>query len=276
MAILFLLGQVLIGGVTAVCLRLLWPNHLVPVLGDRTAAGLISVGLFLLFNILLNLWRCAVLPPGYTDSETCSEGRTCGVCHFNKPERTHHCSRCRRCVVNLDHHCVWTGSCIGERNLRYFLLLILQLTLGCLYTTLVCLVPLFRCPLVCPVCVSHCPHWRLGYFMLAAATGGLFCILSRYTFSYAGLLADDMTSMEFWGFGTAAAGDDHEQGVRRPSQARQPRCARDAFRDVFGGCAAGGSGRCATLMPSWPRCWLLLLWLHLACRGLDLGHARKA
>lgn len=28
----------------------------------------------------------------------------CLICHVYKPERTHHCSSCSRCVLNMDHH----------------------------------------------------------------------------------------------------------------------------------------------------------------------------
>jgi hypothetical protein len=28
----------------------------------------------------------------------------CLICHVYKPERTHHCSTCSRCVLNMDHH----------------------------------------------------------------------------------------------------------------------------------------------------------------------------
>ena len=37
-----------------------------------------------------------------------------------KPLRTKHCSTCDRCCVLLDHHCQWTGTCIGVHNQRFF------------------------------------------------------------------------------------------------------------------------------------------------------------
>ncbi|RKP01603.1 hypothetical protein CXG81DRAFT_18603 [Caulochytrium protostelioides] len=47
--------------------------------------------------------------------------RWCGSCQQPKPVRAHHCRRCGRCVHRMDHHCLWTGGCVGAANLRAFL-----------------------------------------------------------------------------------------------------------------------------------------------------------
>ncbi|KAG7619180.1 Palmitoyltransferase DHHC domain [Arabidopsis suecica] len=46
----------------------------------------------------------------------------CTKCRNVKPPRCHHCSVCQRCVLKMDHHCVWIVNCVGARNYKFFLL----------------------------------------------------------------------------------------------------------------------------------------------------------
>ncbi|XP_073286791.1 probable protein S-acyltransferase 14 [Primulina huaijiensis] len=50
------------------------------------------------------------------------EVRYCRNCNQLKPPRCHHCSVCGRCVLKMDHHCVWVVNCVGALNYKYFLL----------------------------------------------------------------------------------------------------------------------------------------------------------
>ncbi|XP_047337781.1 probable protein S-acyltransferase 14 [Impatiens glandulifera] len=51
--------------------------------------------------------------------------RFCRKCNQPKPPRCHHCSVCGRCVLKMDHHCVWVVNCVGAMNYKYFLLFLL-------------------------------------------------------------------------------------------------------------------------------------------------------
>ncbi|OVA07666.1 zinc finger protein [Macleaya cordata] len=51
-----------------------------------------------------------------------SRVRYCRKCNQLKPPRCHHCSVCGRCVLKMDHHCVWVVNCIGALNYKFFLL----------------------------------------------------------------------------------------------------------------------------------------------------------
>lgn len=62
--------------------------------------------------------------------------RYCKKCHVPKPDRTHHCSTCKRCVLKMDHHCPWLSTCLGLHNYKAFVLFLL-------YTSLFCWVCLF-------------------------------------------------------------------------------------------------------------------------------------
>lgn len=44
----------------------------------------------------------------------------CETCHIFRPPRTVHCHTCECCVRSFDHHCLWLGVCIGERNFLAF------------------------------------------------------------------------------------------------------------------------------------------------------------
>jgi len=46
--------------------------------------------------------------------------RYCWSCKIARPERSKHCNSCDACVQKFDHHCPWTGTCIGSRNYTYF------------------------------------------------------------------------------------------------------------------------------------------------------------
>lgn len=44
----------------------------------------------------------------------------CIKCEFFKPMRTRHCRACDKCVLRFDHHCPWTGNCVGRANMKVF------------------------------------------------------------------------------------------------------------------------------------------------------------
>lgn len=59
------------------------------------------------------------------------EIRFCKKCTAKKPDRAHHCSTCKRCVLKMDHHCPWLATCVGLRNYKAFLLFLIYTTLFC-------------------------------------------------------------------------------------------------------------------------------------------------
>lgn len=58
--------------------------------------------------------------------------RSCYKCGAIKYPRTHHCSICNKCILNMDHHCPWIGQCVGLYNRRYFILFLVWSFLSCL------------------------------------------------------------------------------------------------------------------------------------------------
>lgn len=48
------------------------------------------------------------------------EERYCLQCNLFRIDRMVHCRECDTCVMDMDHHCVWFGNCIGRNNIRHF------------------------------------------------------------------------------------------------------------------------------------------------------------
>ena len=57
----------------------------------------------------------------------------CEACRQVMPPRSEHCIFCKKCVLRVDHHCIWMGNaCVGLLNHKFFILYLIYLTLGCL------------------------------------------------------------------------------------------------------------------------------------------------
>uniref|UniRef100_A0A7S1X6Y1 S-acyltransferase n=1 Tax=Tetraselmis chuii TaxID=63592 RepID=A0A7S1X6Y1_9CHLO len=48
--------------------------------------------------------------------------RFCRKCQAWKPQRAHHCSVSNRCILKMDHYCIWVVNCVGLLNYKFFLL----------------------------------------------------------------------------------------------------------------------------------------------------------
>jgi hypothetical protein len=75
------------------------------------------------FAVALDFYSSAAANPGFVEaSPTATENLFyCQQCQLHCPVRAGHCPICRRCVRRRDHHCAWTGTCIGRDNHLYYL-----------------------------------------------------------------------------------------------------------------------------------------------------------
>ncbi|KAF8196765.1 DHHC palmitoyltransferase-domain-containing protein [Mycena galopus ATCC 62051] len=66
---------------------------------------------------------------------------TCGKCNGAwKPPRSHHCSTCGVCRMDLDHHCPWVGNCVTRARMKRFLTMLLLAPV----TYSVSMIPVYR------------------------------------------------------------------------------------------------------------------------------------
>jgi len=56
--------------------------------------------------------------------------RFCRKCQAWKPQRAHHCSVSNRCILKMDHYCIWVVNCVGLLNYKYFLLFLFYTALS--------------------------------------------------------------------------------------------------------------------------------------------------
>uniref|UniRef100_A0A915C0B8 Palmitoyltransferase n=1 Tax=Parascaris univalens TaxID=6257 RepID=A0A915C0B8_PARUN len=76
-------------------------------------------GIYLIINIFYHYRKACSVDPGQPDlSDALPQCHRCGN---HKPKRTHHCTICDRCILHMDHHCIWINQCVGLNNHRYFL-----------------------------------------------------------------------------------------------------------------------------------------------------------
>ncbi|WCJ28322.1 DHHC-type zinc finger family protein [Euphorbia peplus] len=62
------------------------------------------------------------------------ELRYCQKCSLFKPPRAHHCRVCRRCVLRMDHHCIWINNCVGHANYKVFFVFVVYAVISCIYS----------------------------------------------------------------------------------------------------------------------------------------------
>lgn len=98
-------------------------------------------GIYLVLNVEGNLLACMMIDTSVDHRiEVPPEGiqerlnwRHCVQCNRLSPPRSWHCKKCRVCILKRDHHCTFSGCCIGHQNQRYFLCFILNLLVGSIF-----------------------------------------------------------------------------------------------------------------------------------------------
>ncbi|KAL0229819.1 hypothetical protein PCE1_003383 [Barthelona sp. PCE] len=69
--------------------------------------------------------------------------RYCTKCCAWKPDRSHHCSVCNRCVMWYDHHCPYIAACVGAKNRKFFVQFLIYQTVVLIVSDIIFLYGIF-------------------------------------------------------------------------------------------------------------------------------------
>ena len=119
--------------------------------------------------------------------------RYCQHCRNFKPLRTHHCQQCMRCVLKMDHHCQWLLICIGFKNYKFFMNMLIYADLTLLFLVLT----YTRCVMdvaLNPYLDGFVIYIILLSYVLAVV---LFCLIIGFSFFHFWLIFTAKTSLEY-------------------------------------------------------------------------------
>ncbi|XAR54461.1 Protein S-acyltransferase [Bertholletia excelsa] len=125
-------------------------------LGLQSSAGSLNALIFTFLASLcfVSFFACVLTDPGGVPSsyvpdvedhatsdqqpiKTGIQRKRCDKCSVYKPPRTHHCRSCRRCILRMDHHCIWINNCVGLRNYKAFFVLVAYTTMASIYSSVI-------------------------------------------------------------------------------------------------------------------------------------------
>ncbi|KAI9118816.1 hypothetical protein K1719_010261 [Acacia pycnantha] len=122
--------------------------------GSQSSPGMLNASFFTVLAsfCLFSFLVCVLTDPGqvpssylpdvegrentnHANGKDSLEHKRCDKCFTYKPPRTHHCRVCRRCILKMDHHCMWINNCVGYWNYKAFFLLTLYATIASIHST---------------------------------------------------------------------------------------------------------------------------------------------
>ncbi|EZA53399.1 hypothetical protein DMN91_004945 [Ooceraea biroi] len=111
--------------------------------------SVLAAGIFFLFfalsgSALFHFMSAIFEGPGYLTLKWMPEKAAdiqylqyCTVCQGYKAPRSHHCRKCGRCVMKMDHHCPWINTCVGHYNHGHFTAFLASAVGGCCVSTVI-------------------------------------------------------------------------------------------------------------------------------------------
>jgi len=126
--------------------------------------------------------------------------RVCDKCKIFKPDRTHHCSVCKQCILRMDHHCPWVNNCVGYHNHKYFYLFVFYTMIGCFYTVFTLAYPILKS--IWQVIPKNGSEFQLpgilelAFFWIAFLAGTFSCVLTCFVGFHTKLILTNSTTLE--------------------------------------------------------------------------------
>ncbi|XP_049320196.1 palmitoyltransferase ZDHHC22 [Astyanax mexicanus] len=124
------------------------------------------------------------------------------VCSPDCPDRVdahyllngrHFCKLCKKVIMKRDHHCFFTGNCIGNRNMRYFIMFSIYTSCTCLYSLVLGVAYLsveYSISFENPLTFLTLLPLSTGYFFLGSISGlQFFLVLMLYVWLGIGLVS---------------------------------------------------------------------------------------
>ncbi|NP_001410939.1 palmitoyltransferase ZDHHC22 [Danio rerio] len=156
----------------------------------------ISIFLFLMGNALGN-YIMTIRNPSESANET-----VIPVCSPDCPDRIdahyllngrHFCKVCKKVILKRDHHCFFTGNCIGNRNMRYFIMFSIYTSSSCLYSLVIGVAYLtieYSISFENPLTFLTLLPLSTGYFFLGLISGlQFFLVIMLYIWLGIGLVS---------------------------------------------------------------------------------------
>lgn len=92
-------------------------------------------GVCIILCALLSYMATALKDPGVVlsdatddlEEDTTGNSSLCKFCLIFREKNIEHCEECGLCMRDLDHHCIFTGKCIAEKNLLSFYLMLVSI-----------------------------------------------------------------------------------------------------------------------------------------------------
>ncbi|XP_026881320.2 palmitoyltransferase ZDHHC22 [Electrophorus electricus] len=155
-----------------------------------------AIFMFLMTNALGNYSMTIWFP-----AESANE-KVIPVCSPDCPDRVdahyllngrHFCKLCKKVILKRDHHCFFTGNCIGNRNMRYFIMFSIYTSCTCLYSLVLGVAYLtveYSISFENPLTFLTLLPLSTGYFFLGMICGlQFFLVLMLYVWLGVGLVS---------------------------------------------------------------------------------------